>query len=74
MEVEVRFDRPAQSAPSERILQIILEGTYMLAHPTTQHIELWPIERLVEYPRNPRKHDAAATHPWLNHAACSLSP
>jgi ParB-like nuclease family protein len=27
--------------------------------PTTQSIELWPIERLVEYPRNPRKNDAA---------------
>jgi ParB-like chromosome segregation protein Spo0J len=31
----------------------------MLTHPATQHIELWPIERLVEYPRNPRKNDAA---------------
>ena len=26
---------------------------------TTQHVELWPIERLVEYPRNPRKNDKA---------------
>jgi ParB-like chromosome segregation protein Spo0J len=25
----------------------------------TQHIELWAIERLIEYPRNPRKNDAA---------------
>src|SRR6476660_3164676 len=25
----------------------------------TQHIDLWPIERLVQYPRNPRKNDAA---------------
>ena len=24
-----------------------------------QHIDLWPIERLVEYPRDPRKNDAA---------------
>ena len=31
----------------------------MLTHPSTQHIELWSIERLVEYPRNPRKNDAA---------------
>ena len=31
----------------------------MLSHPTAQQIELWPIERLVEYPRNPRKNDAA---------------
>src|SRR6202451_3170762 len=31
----------------------------MLTHPTTQHVELWPIERLVEYPRNPRKNDGA---------------
>src|ERR1700685_1846546 len=30
----------------------------MLTHPTTQHMETWPIERLVEYPRNPRKNDA----------------
>jgi DNA modification methylase len=36
-----------------------LEGTCMLTHPTTQHIELWPIDRLVEYPRNPRKNDSA---------------
>ena len=26
---------------------------------TTMRIEYWPIERLVEYPRNPRKNDAA---------------
>jgi putative ABC transport system permease protein len=26
---------------------------------TATHIELWPIERLREYPRNPRKNDAA---------------
>jgi ParB-like chromosome segregation protein Spo0J len=26
---------------------------------TNQVIELWPIERLVEYPRNPRKNDCA---------------
>src|ERR1700758_4094077 len=25
----------------------------------TPHIQIWPIERLVEYPRNPRKNDAA---------------
>jgi DNA modification methylase len=31
----------------------------MLTHPATQHIELWPIERLIEYARNPRKNDAA---------------
>jgi len=35
----------------------------MLSQPTTQRaaqlIELWPIERLVEYPRNPRKNDSA---------------
>ena len=31
----------------------------MLTHPATQNIELWPIERLREYPRNPRKNDAA---------------
>jgi len=27
--------------------------------PAAQRIEIWPIERLVEYPRNPRKNDAA---------------
>jgi DNA modification methylase len=31
----------------------------MLAQPLTQQIENWPIERLVEYPRNPRKNDKA---------------
>lgn len=30
----------------------------MISTPTSQSIELWPIERLVEYPRNPRKNDA----------------
>jgi hypothetical protein len=34
----------------------------MLTQPTTQHIELWPIDRLVEYPRNPRKNDAVADY------------
>jgi len=27
----------------------------MLTHPATQYIELSSIERLIEYPRNPRK-------------------
>src|SRR5436190_13172552 len=31
----------------------------MLTQTTSQQIELWAIERLVEYPRNPRKNDAA---------------
>ena len=31
----------------------------MSAHPVAQQIEIWRIERLVEYPRNPRKNDAA---------------
>jgi ParB-like chromosome segregation protein Spo0J len=31
----------------------------MLTNSSTQHIEPWPIERLVEYARNPRKNDAA---------------
>jgi hypothetical protein len=31
----------------------------MLTHSATQNIELWAIERLVEYPRNLRKNDAA---------------
>jgi DNA modification methylase len=31
----------------------------MPAHPTAQQVELWPIDRLREYPRNPRKNDAA---------------
>jgi hypothetical protein len=31
----------------------------MLLSPVKQQIELWPIERLVEYARNPRKNDAA---------------
>ena len=31
----------------------------MLMHSTEQRIETWPIERLREYPRNPRKNDKA---------------
>lgn len=31
----------------------------MISSPIAQHIETWPIERLVEYPRNPRKNDSA---------------
>jgi hypothetical protein len=31
----------------------------MLTHPATQNVEFWPIKRLREYPRNPRKNDAA---------------
>jgi hypothetical protein len=31
----------------------------MLTHPAAQQIQQWPIERLVEYGRNPRKNDAA---------------
>jgi ParB-like chromosome segregation protein Spo0J len=31
----------------------------MLTHPAAQNIEMWLIERLREYPRNPRKNDAA---------------
>jgi ParB-like chromosome segregation protein Spo0J len=30
-----------------------------MTSPATQQIENWPIERLVEYPRNPRKNDKA---------------
>jgi ParB-like chromosome segregation protein Spo0J len=31
----------------------------MLTESASQQIELWAIERLVEYPRNPRENDAA---------------
>jgi ParB-like chromosome segregation protein Spo0J len=31
----------------------------MTSPSVTQNIEYWPIEQLVEYPRNPRKNDAA---------------
>jgi DNA modification methylase len=31
----------------------------MLTHPATQLIELWPIDKLVFYARNPRKNDSA---------------
>jgi ParB-like chromosome segregation protein Spo0J len=30
-----------------------------MTSPAAQQIENWPIERLVEYPRNPRKNDRA---------------
>jgi len=31
----------------------------MFSQPTVQRTELWPIERLVYYARNPRKNDSA---------------
>jgi ParB-like chromosome segregation protein Spo0J len=31
----------------------------MISPSLAQNIEYWPIERLVEYPRNPRKNDNA---------------
>jgi ParB-like chromosome segregation protein Spo0J len=31
----------------------------MISQALPQHIELWPIDRLVEYARNPRKNDSA---------------
>src|SRR5438067_11463424 len=31
----------------------------MFQHPLATHIELWPIEKLVPYPRNPRTHSDA---------------
>jgi ParB-like chromosome segregation protein Spo0J len=31
----------------------------MTSPSTPQNVEYWPIERLVEYPRNPRKNDGA---------------
>jgi hypothetical protein len=31
----------------------------MFTHSATQQIELWPIARLVEYSRNPRKNSSA---------------
>jgi ParB-like chromosome segregation protein Spo0J len=34
-------------------------GKELTLQPVAQSVELWPIERLVEYPRNPRKNDAA---------------
>ena len=56
-----RFDRPAQSAPSERILQTnsIVDEVWNGFSAAAQHIQTWPIDRLVFYARNPRKNDAA---------------
>jgi DNA modification methylase len=34
----------------------------MTSPSAAQNVEQWPIERLVEYPRNPRKNDAAIDH------------
>jgi ParB-like chromosome segregation protein Spo0J len=31
----------------------------MAPTPQEQHIEIWPLSRIVEYARNPRKNDAA---------------
>src|SRR5579862_6597390 len=34
-------------------------GNRVTVDKTNSRVEIWPIERLVEYPRNPRKNDAA---------------
>jgi hypothetical protein len=44
----------------------------MLTDPTTQHIELWSIERLREYARNPRKTTAGCA-PRCRYFECSRS-
>lgn len=31
----------------------------MLTRPMAQHIEFWPIDKLIPYARNPRKNDSA---------------
>src|ERR1039457_483680 len=36
-----------------------LVSSKMISSPIPQPIEMWPIERLREYPRNPRKNDDA---------------
>src|ERR1051326_5323697 len=57
-----RFDRRAQSAPSERILQTnssMRRGVDMVSEEVAQPIQQWPIDRLLFYARNPRKNDAA---------------
>jgi len=49
----------ATGAAPEGSPRSTLGGTCLPTNSTTQHIEFWPIERLVEYARNPRKNDAA---------------
>jgi hypothetical protein len=39
--------------------QIIPSEVRVPAQTTIQNVELWPIERLIEYARNPRKNDSA---------------
>src|ERR1700676_2313913 len=46
-------------AASEGSPNYVSEGTCRLTQASTQTIELWPIDRLRPYPRNPRKNDAA---------------
>jgi hypothetical protein len=41
-----------------RSLQITRGRTTMLTEPALTRIDCWPIDRLVEYARNPRKNDA----------------
>src|SRR3954454_12152269 len=60
--IENHFDRRAQSAPSERNLQtksVFRRGVGMVSEAVAQSIQIWPIDKLVFYARNPRKNDSA---------------
>ena len=38
----------------------------------TPQIQIWPIERLIEYARNPRKNDSAVDRMWALSASSDL--
>jgi hypothetical protein len=54
-----RVTRPASSADVIIPLCLAQTNSPLPSQALTQSIELWPIERLVEYACNPRKNDAA---------------
>src|SRR4051812_24996489 len=59
MVLDIRFDRRAQSAPSERNPERLSLGGRVRAHAIANRIEHWPLDRLIPYAGNPRTHSDA---------------
>jgi len=57
-----RFDRKAQSALSEESREDYAQYTSSdpsESNASSNHIELWPLDKLVPYEKNPRKNDSS---------------
>ncbi len=59
IDTAVQFVTPAPRAQLPKVPKNNFSGGRVLTQVPTQQIQNWPIERLVEYPRNPRKNDKA---------------